>query len=136
MDRVNKQSREVLSPCTGRGLVCMCVRVCVCLSSPAGSHLPRNESSPLRGLPHFEGLCVLCVYGVHMSACVCLYNNSFIRGLHGTFEHIKHPDMYLLHIYCVHALLCVQQTLVCKKRHAHTYRPTKISGFTSIHMDP
>lgn len=31
VDRINKQSREVLSPSTGRGLVCLGVRVYVCV---------------------------------------------------------------------------------------------------------
>jgi len=64
--QVNKQSGEVLRPPTG------CV--CVCLSYPAGSHLPRNESAPLRGpdLPSFEGLCVCVRVCGCMSVCACM----------------------------------------------------------------
>jgi len=108
--------------------VCVCVCVCVYQTQLApicpgmSLHLSRGPS-----MPCFEGLCV-CMY-----VCMWVHNNSYIRALHGTSEHIKHPDTYLLYVY-VYVLF--EHTYIHSQSLPHTHRPTQISGFTSMHIDP
>lgn len=66
VNRVNKHRREVLSPCTGRGLASVCVYVWLYQTQLAS--ICTGMSLPLKGpsLLCFEGPCM-----VEVSACVC-----------------------------------------------------------------
>ena len=127
VDRVNKHSREVLSPRTGRGLVCVCVYVCVYQTQLApicpGMSLHLSEAQACPALK-------ASVWCVCMYVSVCVHNNSFIRALHGTGEHIKHPDIHLLYAYYMCILLYVHFKHTHRHTHTHTHTQTAIPAHT------
>lgn len=97
MNRVNKHSREVLSPCTGRGLVCVCVCVYQTQLAPI---CPGMSLHLLEAHACFEGLCVVCI-----CIYVCVHNNSFTRGLYGTYKTLRH--VFITCVLCVEPLMCL-----------------------------
>lgn len=80
----------------------------MCLSNPAGSYLPRNESAPLRGpsLPCFEGLCVMCMYVMHVCVCVRIIITASLERRMTPVSTLKKNTQTCIYSLCVHTLLC------------------------------
>lgn len=117
VDWVNKQSREVLSPSTGRGLVCVCACVHVCVYQTQLAPICLGMSLHLSEAQACPSLKASVQW-----MCVCVRNNSFIRRLRGTGEHIKHPDAYLLYVHYVQPpRLCINFT----NTHTSTFKRAK-----------
>lgn len=129
-DRVNKHSREVLSPCTGRGSVCVCVCVFVKPSwLPFGQEWVCTSQRPAP-VSLWRPLCCPCVC---MRVCmhVPVLKTPSLRGPH-VFEHIKLSDVYLPY-FC--PLMCSFQRGA--PAHMHTTQShTDFRFHKRFHVDP
>lgn len=100
-DRVNKHSREVLSPCTGRGSVCMCVCVYKAQLAPIWTGMSLHLSEACACFALKTSVLSLCA---HVCVHAPVLKTASLED-RMSFEHIKKTSQ--TYIYRVSVLLRV-----------------------------